>query len=41
MAAIRRKYWIYAPIMGLWRLLIALGAMRDTTGSFEVTFAGQ
>jgi deazaflavin-dependent oxidoreductase (nitroreductase family) len=37
MAAIRRKYWIYRPIIALGRVLFALGVMRDHTGSFEVT----
>jgi len=40
MAAIRRKYWIYMPIMALGRALIAMGVMRDNTGSFELTLAG-
>jgi|SRR5208283_5106358 len=40
MAAIRRKYWMYLPIMALGRVLIAMSVMRDTTGSFEVTLAG-
>lgn len=40
MAAIRRKYWMYRPIMALGTVLIALGVMRDNTGSFEVTLAG-
>lgn len=40
MAAIRRKYWMYWPIMGLWQIFIRLGVMRDNTGSFEVTLAG-
>ena len=40
MAAIRRKYWMYRPIIGLGQVLTAIGAMRDTTGSFEVTLAG-
>jgi deazaflavin-dependent oxidoreductase (nitroreductase family) len=39
MAAIRRKYWMYVPIMALGRVLIAMGVMRDNTGSFEVTLA--
>ena len=39
MAAMRRKYWMYAPIMALGRVLAALGVMRDKTGSFEVTLA--
>ena len=37
MAAIRQKYWMYVPIMALGRVLIAMGVMRDNTGSFEVT----
>lgn len=40
MAAIRRKYWMYVPIMALGRVLVAMGVMRDNTGSFEVTLAG-
>jgi deazaflavin-dependent oxidoreductase (nitroreductase family) len=40
MAAIRRKYWMFLPIIELGRLLAALGVMRDNTGSFEVTLAG-
>jgi deazaflavin-dependent oxidoreductase (nitroreductase family) len=40
MAAIRRKYWMYSPIMALGQVLIAMGIMRDNTGSFEVTLAG-
>jgi deazaflavin-dependent oxidoreductase (nitroreductase family) len=40
MARIRRKYWMFRPIISLGRFLTAIGAMRDTTGSFEVTFPG-
>jgi len=40
MAAIRRKYWIFRPIIEFGRMLTALGLMRDNTGSFEVTVAG-
>jgi F420H(2)-dependent quinone reductase len=40
MAAIRRKYWMYSPIMALGRILTAMRVMRDNTGSFEVTLAG-
>jgi deazaflavin-dependent oxidoreductase (nitroreductase family) len=39
MTAIRRKYWMFRPIIELGRLLAALGVMRDNTGSFEVTLA--
>jgi deazaflavin-dependent oxidoreductase (nitroreductase family) len=37
MAAIRRKYWMYRPIIALGRVLASIGLMRDNTGSFEVT----
>ncbi len=40
MAAIRRKYWMFRPLIALGRVLTAMGVMRDTTGSFEVTLAG-
>lgn len=40
MAAIRRKYWMFRPIIEFGRLLTAVGLMRDNTGSFEVTLAG-
>jgi len=37
MAAIRRKYWMFRPIIGPGRALTAMGLMRDNSGSFEVT----
>jgi len=37
MTAIRRKYWMFRPIIELGRFLAAIGLMRDKTGSFEVT----
>jgi deazaflavin-dependent oxidoreductase (nitroreductase family) len=40
MAAIRRKYWMYRSLIALGQVLTAIGVMRDTTGAFEVTFAG-
>jgi hypothetical protein len=40
MAAIRKKYWMYRPIIALGQLLTAIGAMRDRTGAFEVALAG-
>jgi deazaflavin-dependent oxidoreductase (nitroreductase family) len=40
MAAIRRKYWMFRPIIELGRVLTATGLMRDHTGSFEVTLTG-
>jgi deazaflavin-dependent oxidoreductase (nitroreductase family) len=39
MAAIRQKYWMFRPLITLGRVLAAMGLMRDTTGSFEVTLA--
>ena len=39
MSAIRRKYWIFRPLIALGRVLTAIGVMRDKTGSFEVTLA--
>jgi len=40
MAAIRRKYWMFRPILALGRTISAKGLMRDNTGSFDVTLAG-
>ena len=40
MAAIRRKYWMYRPLMAVGRILTAIGIVRDKTGSFEVNLAG-
>jgi deazaflavin-dependent oxidoreductase (nitroreductase family) len=36
MAAIRRKYWMYRPLIALGQVLTAIGVMRDRTGAFEV-----
>ena len=41
MAAIRRKYWMFRPIIELGRFLAALGLIRDKTGSFEVLLAAR
>jgi len=38
LAAIGRKYWMYAPVFALGKLLAAIGLMRNRTGAFEVTF---
>ena len=37
MAAIRRKYWMFRPLIALGRVLAAIGLIRDNRGSFEVT----
>ncbi len=39
-AAIRRKYWIFRPIIELGRILTRIGLLQDNTGSFEVTLDG-
>jgi deazaflavin-dependent oxidoreductase (nitroreductase family) len=39
MAAIRRKYWMYRPLIALGQILTAIGVMRDKTGAFEVVLA--
>jgi deazaflavin-dependent oxidoreductase (nitroreductase family) len=39
MAAIRRKYWMYRPLIALRQILTAIGIMRDKSGAFEVTLA--
>jgi deazaflavin-dependent oxidoreductase (nitroreductase family) len=39
MAATRRKYWMFRPIIEVGRVLSGMGLMRDNTGSFEVTLA--
>src|SRR5215469_2422792 len=36
MGAIRRKYWMFRPIIEVGRVLSGMGLMRDNTGSFEV-----
>jgi deazaflavin-dependent oxidoreductase (nitroreductase family) len=36
----RRKYWMYWPILALARALIAIGLLPDRIGSFEVTLNG-
>ena len=40
MASIRRKYWMFRPLIALGRVLATMGLMHDNTGSFEVTLAG-
>ena len=39
MAMVRRKYWMFWPVIAVGRVLMALGVMRDNTGSFEVNLA--
>jgi len=37
MARVRRKYWMYAPFIAVWRLLQRMRLLSDKTGAFEVT----
>lgn len=37
MSAIRRKYWVFRPILELGRSLSRIGLMHDNTASFDVT----
>lgn len=37
---IARKYWMFSPILGMGRVLVKLGIMRDRAGFFEVTLTG-
>ena len=39
MRAIRRKYWMFRPIIELLRLLAATGVVRDSSGAFELTLS--
>ena len=40
MAAIRKKYWMYRPIIALGQVLTAIGAMRDQDGSVRGNVGG-
>jgi len=39
-ARMRKKYWMYWPVLSLARLVMAIGLVKDRTGSFEVTLTG-
>ncbi|TAK04573.1 nitroreductase family deazaflavin-dependent oxidoreductase [bacterium] len=39
LSMVRRKYWMFLPMIAVWRLLAALGAAEFATGSFEVTLS--
>jgi deazaflavin-dependent oxidoreductase (nitroreductase family) len=39
MLAIRRKYWMFRPIIALGQLLTSAGILHDHSGAFEVTLA--
>ena len=39
MAMVRRKYWMFWPVIAVGRILTAIGVMRDKTGAFEVVLA--
>ena len=36
---VRRKYWMFLPMIALWRLLALTGFVRYQTGAFEVTLS--
>jgi deazaflavin-dependent oxidoreductase (nitroreductase family) len=40
-ARLRRKYWVYWPILAVARVLMAFGWMKDRTGSFDVPVQAQ
>ena len=39
MSMVRRKYWMFWPVIAVGRILTAIGVMRDKTGAFEVVLA--
>ena len=39
MPMVRRKYWMFLPMIAIWRLLAALGITQFATGAFEVTLS--
>ena len=39
MPMVRRKYWMFLPMIALWRLLAALRIVQFATGAFEVTLS--
>jgi deazaflavin-dependent oxidoreductase (nitroreductase family) len=39
LSIVARKYWMYLPMIALWRLFAALGIVKFATGAFEVTLS--
>jgi len=37
MAMVRRKYWVFLPMIAFGQFLAALGIVKNVTGAFEVT----
>jgi deazaflavin-dependent oxidoreductase (nitroreductase family) len=37
MAMVRRKYWVFLPMIAFAQFLAALGILKNVTGAFEVT----
>jgi hypothetical protein len=37
MAMVRRKYWLFLPMIAFGEFLAALGIVKNVTGAFEVT----
>lgn len=39
MPMVRRKYWMFLPMIAIWRLLAALKIVQFATGAFEATLS--
>jgi deazaflavin-dependent oxidoreductase (nitroreductase family) len=39
LSMVARKYWMYLPMIGIWRLLAATRIVQFATGVFEVTLS--
>ena len=39
MLMVRRKYWMFLPMIAIWRLLAGLGIVQFATGAFEITLS--
>src|SRR5262245_28062032 len=40
MTAVRRKYWVFLPVIVIGQLLASLGIVTDRSGVFEVKLSG-
>ena len=39
MSMVRRKYWMFLPMIALWRILAVFRIVQFATGAFEVTLS--
>lgn len=39
LAMVFRKYWMFWPLIAVWRGLQGIGLAKDATGAFEITLA--